>query len=111
MCPINRESGGRHPVARKSLCIERPARVKVASVNFSTRGCSPPTSLPLCVGGVAAFVDRLYISSADDHRRRSCQTVLYRLLTGMSSVMAPILPHLGEDVWQTLPFETEGGQR
>lgn len=54
--------------------------------------------------------DRLYISSSDDLRRRSCQTVLHALLMGMSSVMAPILPHMAEDVWQTLPFKPEGGE-
>lgn len=55
--------------------------------------------------------DRLYISSADDFRRRSCQTVLHTLLMDLASVMSPILPHMAEDVWQTLPFKTEGGQK
>lgn len=43
--------------------------------------------------------------------RRSCQTVLAEHLISIVSVIAPILPHLAEDVWQNLPFEyaTEDG--
>lgn len=55
-------------------------------------------------------VRRLYISKADDARRRSCQTVLYTLLMDLARVMSPILPHMAEDVWQTLPFTPEGGE-
>eukprot|EP00752_Nemacystus_decipiens_P006878 g6179.t1 len=55
--------------------------------------------------------DRLYISSSDDFRRRSCQTVLHTMLMSLASVMAPILPHMAEDVWQTLPFKPAGDHR
>jgi isoleucyl-tRNA synthetase len=51
--------------------------------------------------------DRLYISSIDDPRRRSCQTVLHAVLLGLAKSVAPILPHLAEDIWQNLPFEPE----
>ena len=51
--------------------------------------------------------DRLYISSKNDKRRRSCQTVLFHLLDQMTLLLAPILPHMAEDVWQNIPFETE----
>ena len=44
--------------------------------------------------------DRLYISSTDDFRRRSCQTVLQACLEGFAKAMAPILPHMAEDIWQ-----------
>lgn len=36
--------------------------------------------------------------------RRSCQTVLAAHLLSIVRVIAPILPHLAEDVWQNLPF-------
>ena len=36
--------------------------------------------------------------------RRSCQTVLSAHLLSIVRVIAPILPHLAEDVWQNLPF-------
>jgi len=49
--------------------------------------------------------DRLYISSVDDARRRSCQTVLHACLEGFAKAMAPIMPHMAEDIWQTLPYE------
>lgn len=44
--------------------------------------------------------------------RRSCQTVLSAHLLSIVRVIAPILPHLAEDVWQNLPFQftTEDGQ-
>jgi len=49
--------------------------------------------------------DRLYISAIDDARRRSCQTVLYSCLDGFAKSIAPILPHMAEDIWQNLPYE------
>lgn len=49
--------------------------------------------------------DRLYISAIDDVRRRSCQTVLHSLLEGFAKAVAPILPHMAEDIWQNLPYE------
>jgi len=48
--------------------------------------------------------DRLYISASDEARRRSCQTVLDTVLRGFVSVLAPILPHMAEDIWQALPY-------
>lgn len=54
--------------------------------------------------------DRLYISAVDDARRRSCQTVLYSLLQGFAKSVAPILPHMAEDIWQNLPYKTEGDE-
>ena len=49
--------------------------------------------------------DRLYISGPDDARRRSCQTVLAACVEGLAAALAPILPHLAEDIWQYLPYE------
>lgn len=48
--------------------------------------------------------DRLYISASDDFRRRSCQTVLNACLEGFTKAIAPILPHMAEDIWQNLPY-------
>ena len=36
---------------------------------------------------------------------RSCQTVLAAHLLSVARAIAPILPHLAEDVWQNLPFQ------
>eukprot|EP00550_Attheya_septentrionalis_P007820 CAMPEP_0198285680 /NCGR_PEP_ID=MMETSP1449-20131203/4920_1 /TAXON_ID=420275 /ORGANISM="Attheya septentrionalis, Strain CCMP2084" /LENGTH=1042 /DNA_ID=CAMNT_0043983181 /DNA_START=131 /DNA_END=3259 /DNA_ORIENTATION=+ len=49
--------------------------------------------------------DRLYISSIDDVRRRSCQTVLHACVEGVAKAISPILPHMAEDIWQNLPYE------
>lgn len=54
--------------------------------------------------------DRLYISAADDVRRRSCQTVIHALLEGFTKAIAPILPHMAEDIWQNLPYKAEGDE-
>ncbi len=51
--------------------------------------------------------DRLYISSPNAARRRSCQTVLQIALENLAKAIAPVLSHLAEDVWQFLPYETE----
>merc|ERR1719276_816142 len=49
--------------------------------------------------------DRLYISAIDDARRRSCQTVIHACLEGYAKALAPILPHMAEDIWQNLPYD------
>ncbi|GAB4851284.1 Isoleucine--tRNA ligase, chloroplastic/mitochondrial [Ancistrocladus abbreviatus] len=49
--------------------------------------------------------DRLYVGGTTSFTRRSCQTVLAAHLLSIVRVIAPILPHLAEDVWQNLPFE------
>jgi len=48
--------------------------------------------------------DRLYISAANDARRRSCQTVFKIMVEGLAKMMAPILPHMAEDIWLNLPY-------
>ncbi len=48
--------------------------------------------------------DRLYISHANSHRRRSCQTVLYYCLEAIAKMIAPVLCHTAEDIWQYLPY-------
>jgi isoleucyl-tRNA synthetase len=50
--------------------------------------------------------DRLYISAINDPRRRSCQTVLHACLEGFTKAISPILPHMAEDIWQNLPYES-----
>ncbi len=51
--------------------------------------------------------DRLYISSPNAARRRSCQTVLQIALENLAKAIAPVLSHLAEDIWQFLPYETD----
>ncbi|MEM9451598.1 MAG: isoleucine--tRNA ligase [Cyanobacteria bacterium P01_E01_bin.6] len=49
--------------------------------------------------------DRLYISSLNSPRRRSCQTVLAIALENLARAIAPVLSHLAEDIWQHMPYE------
>jgi isoleucyl-tRNA synthetase len=51
--------------------------------------------------------DRLYISSENAQRRRSCQTVLAIALENLCKAIAPVLSHLAEDIWQFIPYETD----
>jgi isoleucyl-tRNA synthetase len=48
--------------------------------------------------------DRLYISSPNAPRRRSCQTVLMYCLEMITKAIAPVLSHTAEDIWQHLPY-------
>jgi len=48
--------------------------------------------------------DRLYVSSVADKRRASCQTVLHHVLEQLAVLMAPLVPHMSEDLWQNLPY-------
>ena len=48
--------------------------------------------------------DRLYVSAAADFRRRSCQTVLHLVVERLAGLIAPVLCHMAEDIWQNLPY-------
>ncbi|MEN3001575.1 MAG: class I tRNA ligase family protein, partial [Armatimonadota bacterium] len=48
--------------------------------------------------------DRLYASAADDPARRAAQTVLYEIASALTRLLAPILVHTMEEVWQRLPI-------
>lgn len=43
--------------------------------------------------------DILYIEAADQHDRRSIQTVLYEALVSLTKLVTPILPHTADEVW------------
>ncbi|GIV08102.1 MAG: isoleucine--tRNA ligase [Fimbriimonadales bacterium] len=47
--------------------------------------------------------DRLYAESRDSAARRGAQTVLYELAHTLTRLLAPIIPHTAEEVWQRLP--------
>ena len=48
--------------------------------------------------------DRLYVSGASSQRRRSCQTVLHLVVERLAGLIAPVLCHMAEDIWQNLPY-------
>ena len=48
--------------------------------------------------------DRLYVSGAAEFRRRSCQTVLALVVERLAGLIAPVLCHMAEDIWQNLPY-------
>ena len=50
--------------------------------------------------------DRLYTFPARSPGRRSAQTVLYEILKGLVSHMAPILSFTAEEVWKYIPAES-----
>ena len=49
--------------------------------------------------------DRLYSNKADDHERRSCQTVLYDMCKALDVVLSPILSFTTEEVFRYLDIE------
>ncbi|MGN8645086.1 isoleucine--tRNA ligase [Gracilibacillus sp. HCP3S3_G5_1] len=55
--------------------------------------------------------DILYIEAADNHRRRSIQTVYHEIITSLVKLLTPILTHTMEEVWSYIPdVETESPQ-
>ena len=48
--------------------------------------------------------DRLYVSAPADRRRRSCQTVMALIIERLAGLIAPVLCHMAEDIWQNLPY-------
>ncbi|EEF58094.1 isoleucine--tRNA ligase [Pedosphaera parvula] len=47
--------------------------------------------------------DRLYTDAANSQRRRSTQTALYRLVTGLSHILAPMLVFTTDEAWEFIP--------
>ncbi len=52
--------------------------------------------------------DRLYTDPANSHRRRSTQTTLHRLVTGLCQMLAPILAFTADEAWEFVPGKTAG---
>ena len=48
--------------------------------------------------------DRLYVNAPADRRRRSCQTVMALIIERLAGLIAPVLCHMAEDIWQNLPY-------
>ena len=49
--------------------------------------------------------DRLYTSAPRSLRRRSAQTVLYRIADALARMLAPILVFTADEVWENLPAD------
>jgi len=47
--------------------------------------------------------DRLYTDGTDSLSRRAAQSTLYDIMMALVIMLAPILPHTSEEVWQFLP--------
>jgi isoleucyl-tRNA synthetase len=47
--------------------------------------------------------DRLYTDAANSARRRSTQTALHRLVTGLCQIMAPMLAFTADEAWEFIP--------
>jgi isoleucyl-tRNA synthetase len=52
--------------------------------------------------------DRLYTDAANSHRRRSTQTTLHRLVTGLCQMLAPILAFTADEAWEFVPGKMTG---
>ncbi|WP_114165487.1 isoleucine--tRNA ligase [Exiguobacterium sp. TNDT2] len=64
-----------------------------------------------CVNELSSFYldftkDILYIEREDDARRRAVQTVMYDTVVTLTKLLAPILPHTADEVWQEVPAKT-----
>ena len=47
--------------------------------------------------------DRLYTDAANSHRRRSTQTALHRMVTGLCQMLAPVLVFTADEAWEFVP--------
>ncbi|MGI8964729.1 MAG: class I tRNA ligase family protein, partial [Limisphaerales bacterium] len=51
--------------------------------------------------------DRLYTDAANSPRRRSTQTALYKMVSGLCKMLAPILAFTADEAWEFVPGEKE----
>jgi isoleucyl-tRNA synthetase len=52
--------------------------------------------------------DRLYTEATNSPRRRSTQTALLRLVTGLCQMLAPVLVFTADEAWEFVPGKTAG---
>ncbi|MDP6637391.1 MAG: isoleucine--tRNA ligase [Phycisphaerae bacterium] len=52
---------------------------------------------------LSAVKDRLYCDATDSPRRRSSQTTIHRMLMTLVKLLAPIMPHTCQEVWDHIP--------
>jgi isoleucyl-tRNA synthetase len=52
--------------------------------------------------------DRLYTDPANSQRRRSTQTALHRLVTGLCQMLAPVLAFTADEAWEFVPGKPTG---
>jgi isoleucyl-tRNA synthetase len=50
--------------------------------------------------------DRMYCDAADSPSRRSAQTAMHKILDALVRMLAPILVHTAEEVWETMKFKS-----
>ncbi|MGN6642274.1 MAG: isoleucine--tRNA ligase [Verrucomicrobiota bacterium] len=50
--------------------------------------------------------DRLYTDAANSDRRRSTQTALHRIVSGLCKMLAPILAYTADEAWEFVPGKT-----
>ncbi len=53
--------------------------------------------------------DRLYTAGKNSLSRKSCQTVMYEILSVLTKLLVPVTPHLAEDIWEFVPEAQKAG--
>jgi isoleucyl-tRNA synthetase len=51
--------------------------------------------------------DRLYCDPKDSPSRRSSQTAMYRILDSLTKLLAPVLSHTAEEIYEVMPFKSQ----
>lgn len=54
--------------------------------------------------------DTLYTSAKKSQKRRAVQTVLHEVLSSLVRLLAPVTPHLAEDIWHHTPENLRGAE-
>jgi isoleucyl-tRNA synthetase len=51
--------------------------------------------------------DRVYVEKSDSKARRSAQTAMYLIISGMTRLIAPMLSFTAEEIWQAMPHSKD----
>ena len=51
--------------------------------------------------------DRVYVEKSDSKARRSAQTAMYLIISGMTRLIAPMLSFTAEEIWQAMPHKSD----
>lgn len=54
--------------------------------------------------------DRLYCDAKDSPSRRSSQTAMYKILDALTKLLAPVLAHTAEEIYEAMPVKSQSAE-
>ena len=88
------------------LCVEVRDAFEKFDFHRATQALHGFCQLELSGRYFEIIKDRLYCDALDSARRRSCRSLCFKLLEGLSTLLSPVLSFTADEVWEFIPGAT-----